>query len=185
MAPSGFSLIEVLVALGLVGGALLAHAGVIAVAARASMAARVQTVAVSLASSRMEELRALAFARRAQAPHDLRTDVTTDLARSPGTPGGTGLAPTSPGSLQTNEPGAVDYLDLDGRPVGQGAQPPPATFFIRRWRILPLPADPGEGLVLDVVVTTAGREQAAAGAAALLPVPVAVTAIRVRKSGRA
>jgi len=129
----GFTLIEVLVALGVLTVLCLAIGGLFAIVARANESAGRQTAATLLATQKMEQLR-----------------------------GDRELQPSPPGTLRRNTPGYVEYLDAAGRPVGGGATAPPDGVYIRRWSVDPLPGSPAGALVLQVMVTmvsAAGRTQ--------------------------
>lgn len=52
-------------------------------------------------------------------------------------------------SLRRESGESVDYLDRAGRPL-EGM----AAAYTRRWRVDPLPADPGNALVIEVIVTS-------------------------------
>lgn len=133
----GFSLLEVLVAIGLLGGAVAALGQLVVMAGRANMSARTLTLTVVLAAQKMEQLRA-----------------------EPS-------LPAAGGAMQHDADGFVDYLDAHGRalPGGQPAgasfvrrwmvEPPPfdpARSRVLRVRVLRLssgravvPAWPGTG----------------------------------------
>ena len=64
-----------------------------------------------------------------------------------------GLPPSPGGTLATNTDGYVDYLDINGCVLGGGATPPAGTVFIRRWSVEPLPTNPNNTLILQVLVT--------------------------------
>jgi type II secretory pathway pseudopilin PulG len=54
---------------------------------------------------------------------------------------------------------SVDYLDRSGRPVGSRA----AATYGRRWLIDPLPGDPDNSFVIQVIVSGARQEARIAG----------------------
>ncbi len=155
----GFSLIEVLVALVVVVPAVIGTAGLMVIALRTARDARTQSVAVVLAAQKIEQLRALEWSADDWNGNGAPTsDTTTDVARDPPAPGGAGLSESPPESLRVNVAGFVDYLDASGRWVGSGASAPPGAAFIRRWAITPVPGDPGNTIVVQVFVTTVGRD---------------------------
>jgi prepilin-type N-terminal cleavage/methylation domain-containing protein len=159
---SGFSLVEVLVATTLLAVALVGLAQLAGIAVRANTSARGTTFATMLAQQKLEQLRELQWAfDTAGAPV---SDLATNLAVTPATQGGNGLAASPAGTLTSNTAGYVDYLDATGNWVGTGAQPASGTVYIRRWSIDALPADPGNTLILQVFVTHI-RSRNAAGAA--------------------
>jgi hypothetical protein len=80
------------------------------------------------------------------------------LSVDPPASGGGGLQASPESALDANTPPFVDYLDARGNWVGNGANPPPDTVYIRRWAIMPLPTNPNTPLVLLVMVTPLRRE---------------------------
>src|SRR3954454_23037598 len=92
----GFSLVEVLVATGLLAGSLVTLASLFGIAMRSNLAARNVTYGTVLAQQKVEELRA-----------------TSGLTPSPAT------------ALDVSTPGFVDYLDQFGRSLGGGPTPMP------------------------------------------------------------
>jgi prepilin-type N-terminal cleavage/methylation domain-containing protein len=151
---AGFSLIEVLVAMIVVVPAMVGAAGMATVAACAVRDARLESMAVALASQKLEQLRALDWNADDTANGPPSSDTTTDVTRDPPVAGGIGLAASPPGALSQNVPGFVDFLDVGGRWIGAGATPPPSATFVRRWAVMPLPVDPADTLALQVLVTT-------------------------------
>ena len=90
------------------------------------------------------------------------SDVTTDTSASDaiaGCPGVGGRRRARAcrrrpwGTLQQNSAGWVDYLDDNGCILGGGATAPGGTVFIRRWSVEPLPNNPNNTLILQVLVT--------------------------------
>ena len=77
---------------------------------------------------------------------------------------GPGLQPSPAGTLSANRPPFVDYLDREGRWVGNGAGPPRTAVFIRRWAVAQGGADGYRTIVLQVLVTTVAQDRARAGA---------------------
>jgi type II secretory pathway pseudopilin PulG len=128
----GFSLVEVLVATGLVVVAVAALAQLFAIAIHANARARSTTSAVLLAQQKMEELVA-AFSQQ---------DVS-----------GASLGMSPVGALGRNTAGYCDYVDESGRSLGGGIEPPPGTAYLRRWSIDPLPAFPDSTRILQVLAT--------------------------------
>jgi prepilin-type N-terminal cleavage/methylation domain-containing protein len=156
-AASGFTLIEVLMALALFITIAIGVAQLIAVATRAIRAARDHTSANILAAAKMDQLRSLAWTYAPSVPGlpaVQRSDRTTDLSHPGHTADGVGLEASPDGTLGSNVPPFVDYLDGAGRWVGNGSDPPAAAVFIRRWAVRSLPADPERTIVLQVLVTT-------------------------------
>jgi len=64
-------------------------------------------------------------------------------------------------------PPYVDYLDGAGAWVGGGNGPPASARYVRRWAVIPLPEDPDDSLVLQVIVLPVrnARERRSAAAA--------------------
>ena len=110
------------------------------------------TITMMLAEQKIEQLRALQYTfDRAGCP--CRTP-TTDLAvYPPAATGGKGLSPHTDNTLQANTDGYVDYLDHWGRTLGGGTVVPDNTAFIRRWSVEPLPTNPNNVIILQVLVT--------------------------------
>jgi len=122
-AAHGFTLVEVLVAAGLVIVALATLAGLGLQSARASLAAAASTDAATFASARLEQLTAC-----------------------------DGLVPSPPGTLEANVSGYVDHVDRRGLVVGTARRPPGDAVYTRRWSIQPWAAGGDGRLVLRVVV---------------------------------
>jgi prepilin-type N-terminal cleavage/methylation domain-containing protein len=160
----GFSLVEVLVAMVLTSIIALGVAQMFVLAVRANLAARHQTSTTVLAAQKMEALRSLTWGFDDDGLGLPVSDTTTDLSAEPNTATGNGLNPSPVDSLDANRPGYVDYLDGRGTWIGGGGTPPPATVYIRRWSIQPLPTNPNNTLILQVLVTTVIRENQVAGA---------------------
>jgi len=154
----GFSLIEVIISMGLLTTVSLGVAQLFAVSTKANRTARNQTSAVTLAEQKIEQIRSLTWGFDLNGQGLPVTDTTTNLAVYPHTNTGSGLNPSPSDSLLTNRDGFVDYLDRNGVWVGTGAQPPGNATYIRRWAIVPLPTNPNNTLVIQVVVTPVSDE---------------------------
>jgi len=177
----GFTLVEVLVAAGLVATGATVLAALLTLAAVANRTARHATFATVLAQQKMEQLRGLAWGfDGAGSPV---TDVTTDISVVPFNNGGVGLSPSPAGSLARNLSGYVDYLDANGAWVGSGSTIPRAAVYIRRWSIEPLPAGPDNTLVLQVLVMRkASRNDGGGGSGPRLPEDARLTSVKTRKA---
>lgn len=153
-SEAGFSLAETVVATGLLAGAVAFLGQMFGIAVSDNTAARTGTFVAVLAEQKMEQLRGLTWGfDNLGLP---LSDMSTDLAQPVQAPtGGRGLQPSPPDSLRRNVAGYVDYLDEFGRILGGGSTPPDKTTFIRRWAIEPLPTNPNNTLILQVVVTKA------------------------------
>lgn len=151
-AEAGFSIIEVLVATGLLATALVSLAQLFAIAQATNSAARNSTLTMVLAEQKIEQLRALQYTfDRVGLPIQ---DTSTDLAvYPPAATGGKGLSPHTGNTLQANTDGYVDYVDHYGRTLGGGTVVPDNTAYIRRWSIEPLPTNPNNVVILQVLVT--------------------------------
>jgi type II secretory pathway pseudopilin PulG len=153
-SEQGFSFVEVMFALGILMAVCLGVAQLFTVATKANLGAKGQTSTAILAAEKMEQLRGLTWGFDTTGLGLPLSDTTTDLTKDPPTNTGSGLNPSPPDTLQSNTPGFVDYLDQYGNWVGTGSTPPPAAYYIRRWSIEPLPTNPNNTLILQVMVTT-------------------------------
>lgn len=162
-SDAGFSLIETMIATVLLATALAAVAQLMVVATRANQAAQRATFAATLAQEKMEQLRGLAWGF-----DDIGlpvSDFTTNLVNDPATNDGVGLQPSPGGSLESNQGGYVDYLNRYGQTLGGGAVPPADATYVRRWSIEPLPTNPNNTLILQVLVFAKRDRTDDAGAA--------------------
>lgn len=155
---AGFTIVEVLIAMLLLMIMSLGVAQLFGIAIRSTQAARYQTSTAILASQKMEQLRALTWGFDTNGSGLPVSDTTTDLSYEPATNAGSGLDPAPSNSLDSNTPGFVDYLDARGRWVGTGTTPPATAMYIRRWNVTPLPVNPNNSVILQVLVTTVVRE---------------------------
>ena len=148
----GFSLIEVLIATTILTVALSALAQLFAIATNSNASAKATTFASLLAQQKMEQLRGLTWGFD---PIGLPlSDTTTNVAvLSETVTGGKGLTPSPANSLGANSNGYCDFLDKYGKSLGGGTTPPANTTYIRRWSVEPLPTNPNNTLVLQVLVT--------------------------------
>jgi hypothetical protein len=160
---AGLSLSEVLVAMVVLMVAALGLAQMFGVSIQRNASARHQTSTTVLAIQKMEQLRALTWGFDTARQGRPVSDITSDLSVEPATANGQGLNPSPSGSLDSNTPGYVDFLDKRGQWVGTGSTPPPTAQYIRRWSIQPLPTNPNDTLTLQVLVTTVYREQQQSG----------------------
>ena len=136
----------------------LGVAQVLAMSTRVNYVARGQTSATNMAEQKIEQLRGLTWGFDLQGQGLPQTDTTTNLAVWPADKTGSGLNPSPSDSLERNTVGYVDYLDPNGTWVGTGATPPGNAMYIRRWSIQPMPTNPNNTLVLQVLVTTVASE---------------------------
>jgi prepilin-type N-terminal cleavage/methylation domain-containing protein len=154
----GFSLIEVVISMGLLTTVSLGVAQLFAVSTKANRTARNQTSAVALAEQKIEQIRSLSWGFDLNGQGLPVTDTTTNLAVYPHTNSGSGLNPSPSDALLVNRDGFVDYLDTNGVWVGTGGTPPGNAAYIRRWAIVPLPTNPNNTLVIQVLVTAVTDE---------------------------
>lgn len=159
-SEAGFSLVETLIAVGLLGTVAVGVAQLFAIAAMSTGNAKLQSSATTLATQKMEQLRGLTWGFDTAGLGLPLSDTTTNLATEPATSTGGGLNPSPAGSLDTSVAGYVDYLDSHGTWVGTGAAPPAGAVYVRRWSIVPLPTNPNNTLVLQVLVTSVARDAA-------------------------
>ncbi|HJR62001.1 MAG TPA: prepilin-type N-terminal cleavage/methylation domain-containing protein [Vicinamibacterales bacterium] len=157
-SSKGFSLVEVLISMGILTAVSLGVAQLFALSTRANYIARGQTSTTAMAEQKMEQLRALTWGFDTAGTGLPVTDTSTNLAADPASANGAGLNPSPSDSLEQNTPGYVDFLDAHGTFVGTGTTPPGSAAYIRRWAIRPLPTNPNNTLVLQVLVTPVSNE---------------------------
>ena len=181
-STSGFSLVETMVATSLLATAVVTLAQLFALSTRTNVASHNTTYAAVLAEQKMEELRALAWGFDTQGLPI--SDTGTNTAVTPPTAtGGTGLKPSPTSALQENTSGYVDYIDGYGNKLGTGANPPESAIYTRRWSVTPLPTNPNNTLVIQVLVTRNNdRGQANQGNVGRLPEEARMISVRTRKA---
>ncbi len=153
-SESGFSIIETIFATGILAASVVALAQMFSISVQNNHNARTGSYAVSLAEQKMEQLRGLTygFDTIGLPITDTTTDTTTPT-ETPGGGGGTGLTPSPAGTLLHNTNGYVDYIDQFGNIMGGGEGVPDGAVYIRRWSIDPLPTNPNNTIVIQVMVT--------------------------------
>ena len=156
----GFSLVEVLVAMGLLTAVSLGVAQLFALSTRANVIAKGATSTTAMAEQKLEQLRGLTWGFDQAGQGLPESDTTTNLTVTPPTHDGSGLNPSPSDALEQNTAGFVDFLDGGGNWVGTGMTPPASAVYIRRWSIRPLPTNPNNTLVIQVLVTPVTNEQA-------------------------
>jgi type II secretory pathway pseudopilin PulG len=186
---TGFSLVEVIVATLVLSVGLIAVAQLFAISTKGNSSARVNTFTVLLAEQKMEQLKSLTwgFDTVGLPVSDFTTDTTNvgTLAgcTASGTGTGTGLSPSPSGTLSKDTDGWVDYLDGYGCDLGGGGVAPQGTMYIRRWSVEPLPTNPNNTLILQVLVTrSTNRGAADAGNVARLPEEARLMSVKTRKT---
>lgn len=189
-SQAGFSLLEVAIATGILAVALVSLAELFALSTRANYASRTTTFAATLAKQKMEQLRGLTwgFDTLGLPISDYSTNLSAaaavDGCPAPvGGGAGVGLAPSPPGALISNLAGYSDFLDGNGCVLGGGPAIPPNTVYIRRWSIEPLPTNPNNTLVFQVLVTRRNeRGEADEGSVTRLPEEARLMSVKTRKS---
>jgi type II secretory pathway pseudopilin PulG len=156
----GFSLLEVLFASAIMIAGAASLAQLFVISTRTNGYAKNTSLTAFLAQQKMEQLRSLEWGFDVLGLPS--TDTTSDTTVVPEAPtGGTGLSPSPSGTLSQNTVGWVDYFDKFGAPLGgASATPPGNTVYIRRWSVEPLPTNPNNTLVLQVMVTIANARNA-------------------------
>jgi type II secretory pathway pseudopilin PulG len=150
---AGFSLLEVLIAAGLLVSVAAGVTQVSILTVRASYGARAQTLSTVLAAQKMEQLRSLTWTYTETG--DPSSDNFTNLSTDPPSGSGPGLQPSPSGSLDTDTALYVDYLDAAGGWVPSRA----GAVYVRRWAIRPLASDPNNIVILQVRVLTATGDE--------------------------
>jgi prepilin-type N-terminal cleavage/methylation domain-containing protein len=156
----GFSLVEVLISMGLLTAVSLGVAQLFALSTRNNLIAKGQTSTTAMAEQKLEQLRGLTWGFDLAGQGLPLTDTTTNLAVSPPQHNGTGLNPSPADALERNTDGFVDFLDANGQWVGTGSTPPASAVYIRRWSITPLPTNPNNTVIIQVLVTPVASEAA-------------------------
>lgn len=178
----GFSLIEVVVSLGLLSVVALGVAQMFAVSTRANFVAKGRSSATALAEQKMEQIRSLTWGFDADGLGLPVSDTTTNLAVWPPTQNGTGLNPSPANALDTNVPGFFEYLDENGAWVASAGD----AAYVRRWAIRPLPTNPNNTLVIQVLVSPLAderaREAVATGTRRRIIGDALLTSVKTRKA---
>lgn len=150
-SDSGFSLIEVIVAVAVLATGLVAVAQMFALSTNTNRTARWASIGTTLAQQKIEQLRGLAWGFDALGLP--QSDFSSNLTVAPpAASGGLGLSASPQNALVSNTPGYVDYLNAAGTWVGTGSTPVSGTVFVRRWSVEPLPTNPNNTLIIQVVV---------------------------------
>ena len=180
----GFSLLEVLTATTIMTVALAALAQLFVISTQANASAKTTGYTTVLAQQKMEQLRGLTFGFDSQGlPITDMTSVTTVYPENPTLPSGKGLTPSPPRTLGTNTDGYCDFVDKFGNTLGGGTTPPTGTVYIRRWSIEPIPTNPNNTLVIQVLVTRLNDRGAAdQGAVKRLPEEARMITVKTRKA---
>jgi hypothetical protein len=175
--------VEVIVATVLLAMSLVSLAQLFGISTSTNVSARSTTYAAVLAEQKIEELRGLTYGFDESGLPLSDSSTNTAVPGEPPT-GGTGLEPSPGTALQENTPGYVDYVDQFGNKIGTGGdQPPNNALYTRRWSIMPLPTNPNNTLVIQVLVTRhQARGAADDGAVSRLPDEARLVTVKTRKA---
>ena len=179
----GFSLVEVLLATTLLTVAIVSLAQLFAVSTRANTNAKLTTFTTVLAQQKMEQLRSLTWGFDSQGLP--LTDTSTNITAAVEAPtGGRGLTPSPVGALGENTDGYCDFLDRNGQSLGGGTTPPANAIYVRRWSVEPLPTNPNNTLVLQVLVARNRSRNSADQAVGVdrLPDEARIISVKTRKA---
>jgi type II secretory pathway pseudopilin PulG len=188
-SDAGFSLIETIVAVGIMTAGLVALAQLFAVSTLNNRGARNGSMGAFLAQQKMEQLRSLAWGFDTIGLP--LSDNTSDTAAAPGpypcpqsisgSSSGKGLSPSPDNSLGQSMDGFVDYLDANGCPLGGGTTVRQGTVYVRRWSVEPLPTNPNNTLILQVLVTPF-RNRSGTGNVTRAPDEARLISVKTRKT---
>lgn len=183
-SSSGFSLTEVVVSMGILTTISLGVAQLFALSINANQAARGQTSTTAMAEQKLEQLRALTWGFDLSGSGLPVSDTSTNLSVYPPAQNGSGLNPSPADSLFQNTPGYVDFLDADGNWLATGIAPPDRAVYVRRWSVTPLPTNPNNTLILQVLVSPVTNDTArqASGQRTRLPGDSMLVSVKTRKS---
>ena len=155
---AGFTLVEVIFAMGLLTVVSLGVAQLFAASTRANLAARTRTSTTAMAEQKVEQIRSLTWGFDTAGQGLPVSDTTTNLTVYPFTTNGSGLNPSPSDALEQNRPGFFEFLDRTGTWVGTGTNIPGTAAYVRRWAITPLPTNPNNTLIIQVLVTPLANE---------------------------
>lgn len=162
-AAHGSSLLEAVIAAGLLATVLTGVLPLATTVVSGAAASRADLMAAHLARQRLSQLQVLTHARSASGSIvDLQSRL--DTADAFGFGGG-GLTPTGLAPLDSSTVSWVDWLDAHGAWQGAGVDPPPTARYRRRWGVL---AAGGEGCLrvwvnVEPLGRVAGDQTAHAG----------------------
>jgi type II secretory pathway pseudopilin PulG len=166
----GFSLLEVVIATGIMASAIVTLGQLFGLSVASNRAAQALTYTTVLAQQKMEQLRGLEW--RLDSLGSPVTDDQSDTTAAIETPaGGTGLSSSPADTLTRNVAGWVDYVDRFGNALGGGANPPARTVYVRRWSVEPLGHGIESAIVIQVLVTPILNRGAADAAASTVRLP--------------
>jgi hypothetical protein len=183
MDEAGSSLVEAIVAVGLLASALASLAQMLGICIASNRSARAGSDATVLAQQKIEQLRGLAWGVDVTgAPmSDLSTNTTLPVEMPIG---GTGLSLSPGNTLTSNTNGWVDYVDRSGNVLGGGTEILAGAAYVRRWVVEPLPSNPSDAIVIRVLVTPTGRRDGGnlRSSATRRPDEARIVSIKTRKA---
>jgi len=155
MSARGFSLVDVITGVAILSVALAALAPVFAQVTFGLADARIESLAVVAALSRMEQLSTLTFEEDSASAIQL-TDQSTNLASSPNDASGTGLRRVGTSPLLQARNGLADWIDSTGTQLETTTG---RVLIARRWSVSDLPrTGDSDGLLLHVIARGQARE---------------------------
>jgi hypothetical protein len=184
-AERGFSLVEVLISMGLLTAVSIGIAQLFAISAKANLTARGVTSTTAMAEQKMEQIRSLTWGFLTDGSGLPVSDTTSNLSVTPATATGSGLNPSPSNSLNENVTGYCDFLDAGGNWVGNGTTAPATAVYVRRWAIIPLPTNPNNTLILQVLVTPLVNEMmrgTTTGPRQRMPGDALLSSVKTRKA---
>lgn len=181
----GFSLVEVLISMAIFTTVSIGVAQLFAISAKANLVARGLTSTTAMAEQKMEQLRAMTWGFATDGTGLPISDNTSNLSVTPATATGSGLNPSPSNALEQNVTGFCDFLDGSGAWVATGTVAPSTAVYVRRWAIVPLPTNPNNTLILQVLVTPLVNERIrgdAAGPRTRMPGDALLIGVKTRKA---
>jgi hypothetical protein len=170
-----------MVATGIMAAALVTLAQLFGVATRTNIGSRNTTYASVLAEQKIEELRSLTWGFDSLGLPI--SDTSTNTGVYPETQDGVGLTPSPLTALSEDTTGYVDYVDQFGNKMSKSDKDKGNGVYTRRWSITPLPTNPNNTLILQVLVTRlAARGAANEGNVARLPEEARLVTVKTRKA---
>jgi len=178
-----------MIATGVMAVALVSLAQLFALSTRNNVSAKYSTTAAVLAEQKMEQLRGLmwGFDLLGLPLSDFTTNVAgfepTGSCEAAAAGAAVGLTPSPGNTLAANVDGYVDYVDENGCGLGGGTDMPADAIYIRRWLVEPLPTNPNNTLILQVLVTRrVDRGAADEGSVMRLPDEARMVSVKTRKT---
>jgi hypothetical protein len=154
----GFALLDAVIATMVVVTVAGGVASLLTWSTRAAATAGVQTTAMLLARQKIEQLTSIEWSVDGEGV--LHSDDTASVAVDPIGETGPGLRPSPASAVDVDTPEYMDFVAADGSWRGNRSPPASGAAFIRRWSVVPFPADPLHSLIVTVSVrplSEAGR----------------------------